>query len=692
MGSGASFWGGFLAAMAVLWPFLAVLYGLFRAAGRGMFSVWGNASDRKAALFLALWIGFSVPPLMVLGWALRAGTHHRGLGGATFGVLALAVVGFSLILSYRVHKLGRRLSERGVPRWILAAVGAFISVLPLMLAALPLLRSDSSDAAVRGVQATLIDASISIVGVALVHSLQLENFRGPNNSLVRVSSLLGLPAALALCFAGAVYLEASRTIGPALKSGGGLAASLIGALEAWTDRDDDGFGSHFGGGDCDEGDPARNPGAQDLPGDGVDLDCDGADAPAGALAAERPAPAVNASGAKQALAPVSAAASAPAAPPGPKPAPNAAAKPDIYLITLDTVRADHTSVYGYERKTTPNLEALAAKGIVFERAYAAGSDTQRALIPLVSGKRFSSTARDRREWPTILPENETVAERLKKAGYVTAGVTSFTWLSGERGFQQGFDRFEAVYDKAHPERDVTGDQARSAVVSILKELEARAQPLFLWVHLFDAHDRYLEHEGISFGKGTMARYDGEIAFVDKMLGEIVTAISKSGRASMPAAYIVHGSHGEAFGEHDFSGHGTELYEEVLRVPFVVAAPGCPPGRHGANVVSTVDIAPTVLAFAGAGAEGVEGNSLVDVLRGDSKKALPPVFARAPRRAALIDGAFKLIVIERKKKDRFLLFDLSADPKETKDISSERPSDLARLIAAKAAFEPPEKSP
>src|SRR5690606_28795646 len=98
----------------------------------------------------------------------------------------------------------------------------------------------------------------------------------------------------------------------------------------------------------------------------------------------------------------------------------AAARPDVILVTLDTVRADHTSAYGYEHDTTPRLAELAGRGVLFERAYATASDTQRALAPLVVGRRLNRAARDKREWPTLLPENDTVAERMKRAGYVTA--------------------------------------------------------------------------------------------------------------------------------------------------------------------------------------------------------------------------------------------------------------------------------
>jgi len=347
------------------------------------------------------------------------------------------------------------------------------------------------------------------------------------------------------------------------------------------------------------------------------------------------------------------------------------------LITLDTVRADHTSVYGYNRDTTPHLVELAARGVVFEHAYAAASDTQRALMPLVSGKRYSQTAHDKREWPTIQGEVDTIAERMKRAGYATAAVASFTWLSEDRGFAQGFDRFEPVYREAHPERSVTGALAARAALAILDDLSKKPEPFFLWIHLFDAHERYLEHEGPRLGPGQTGLYDGEIAFVDKQVGQIWKAVEGSPRAAN-VAWIVHGSHGEGMNEHGEKGHGLALYDEMIRVPLIVVPPAASRGpanasRYGAGAVSTLDIAPTVLALAGGGAPdpGFQGESLLPLQRRtDSPAAL---FAEThvdavDLKAALL-GTVKCIEnaagVDRNARPaaRFESFDLARDPRE-----------------------------
>ncbi len=169
---------------------------------------------------------------------------------------------------------------------------------------------------------------------------------------------------------------------------------------------------------------------------------------------------------------------APSAEAAAAPEPAKGGKPDILLITLDTVRADHTSAYGYDKATTPNLAALAATGTLFAHAYATGSDTRRALAPIIAGRRLAETPHDTREWPTILPEADTLAERLKRGGYRTGAVTSFTWLSEERGFSQGFDYFRPIFVGTHPERESTGPAAIKAALAILKELEKDPHPIF----------------------------------------------------------------------------------------------------------------------------------------------------------------------------------------------------------------------
>lgn len=657
--SGGGLLDGLLVGTAALLPFVTLFVVLLRAAGRGLRGVMGTRANAAATLGIALLVGLALPALSVVAGLLKALTHHRGLGGATFGVLGLAVVIGCVLLARRMVDLGQNLVARGVRPVLVAAGGAIVSVVPLVFLAVSLARSSVGQGA-GSVGAALVDLAIALVATALAASIELR----PQHS--KLASMLGVPFAAVLMITASARLASSPPVGRSVQTGGGLAATLLSALEKWTDRDGDGVGAHFGGDDCDEGDPRRHPGAVEIPGDAIDQDCDGTDGVVPApVPGPTPGPATSGSAGITTNVGM------------PKSNSNASA-PDILLITLDTVRADRTSVYGYDQKTTPHLEQLAARGVVFDHAYATGSDTQRALMPLVSGKPLSQTVKERREWPTIPADVDTVAERLKRAGYATGAVASFTWLSSEKGFDQGFDRFATVYLEEHPERSVTGALATRSALSILDEFGRKDAPIFLWVHLFDAHERYQEHEGKRFGRGPSGLYDGEIAFVDKQIGQIAAFLAKWNRPR-PLAWVVHGSHGEGFGEHATKGHGTELYEEMLRVPLVVVLPDGKPGRYSAGAVTTLDIAPTVVAIAGASAEGMVGISLVPHARLDP--AAPrhaPILAYGPKRAALIDWPMKLIVQERKKQNRNFLFDLAIDPQEAKDLSPERVDDITRL--------------
>ena len=664
-GAGGALLDGQLVGTAVLLPVVTLSIVLLRAAGRGLRGVIGTGASATAALGIALWVGLALPALAVLAGLLKALTHHRGLGGMTFGLVGLFVVIACALVARRIVEFGQTLVSRGIRPLFVAAGGAAISVAPLLIIAFPLARAGHGAGAVG---AALVDLAIAVLATALVSSFELGERQ------TRFASILGVPFAAVLLIAASARLESSPALGRAVQTGGGLAATMLSALERWTDRDGDGVGSHFGGGDCDEGDPSKHPGAVDVPGDGLDQDCEGGDAVLVAPPASSSAP-----GASAAL--PSANGSKPSASPASAPNTLDPSRPDIVLVTLDTVRADHTSAYGYEQKTTPHLEALAEKGVLFAHAYAPGSDTQRALMPLVSGKPLSLTTHDKREWPTIAADVDTLAERFKRAGYQTGAVVSFTWLRDENGFAQGFDRFDVAYGEEHPERGVTGPSATRAALSILEDLSKKPAPIFLWIHLFDAHEKYLEHAGLKFGRGAVGAYDGEIAFVDKQLGMIAAAIEKSPRAGR-FAWFVHGSHGEGFGEHGSKGHGPELYDEMIHVPLVIALPallGGKTGRYDASAVSTLDIAPTLLALAGAPSEGVAGVSLLAHARLDPAAARRPVvLSRSSKRASLIDWPLKLIVVERKKQNRNFLFDLSVDPREAKDLVEERPADVSRL--------------
>ncbi len=660
--AGGSFVGGWIVSASVVVPVLVLLIYMSHAAGRGYRMLTGQGAGRSTALGLALWAGLLSPLLMFLSAVLKEKTNHRGLGGATFGVIALALAILMALVARRLVSAGRGFVERGASARVVAVGFAAIAVGPLLVLSLPLLRHSDTGPHAAAVASALIDGLILAVATAVAVSF------GLGDELRARARRVGLPAAGAFVILGFGLLTMSQPLGLALRSGGGLAAALLGGLERWTDRDGDGAGALFGGADCDEGDPRRHPGATDVAGDGIDQDCDGID---GAPVAKRDTGAgVLPAAAGMAADP----------PPASTPAPVPASRPSIVLVTLDTVRADWTSAFGYkDYPTTPRLEELAKQGVSFGGAFAPGSDTQRAFIHLFSGRPLEETAKDRREWPTLKDENVTIAERLKDAGYLTAAVSSFQWISKERGFSQGFEHFVEVFEEEHPERGTTGPHAVRAARAFLEKTASDPKPVFLWVHLFDAHSEYRRKTGFDFGKGDAGAYRSEIGFVDKQLGDLVDAIAASSRAKT-TAIIVHGSQGEAFEEHGSSGHGKDLHAEVLHVPLVITLPGEPGGRRVDGAVSTADIPATILSLAQGSLEGVAGASLLPLARGEPGAKREPVYARGSKRFAVIDHPLKLILQERKGRDRTLLFDIAADPGEKRDLSEERAEDLNRLSA------------
>jgi arylsulfatase A-like enzyme len=647
------------------------LFLLLPRAARGYRGVMGPESRRPA--LIALTGGLLVLVMAAIAFGLKERTHHRGLGGATFGILAIGgVVGCSLLAERAWRAAQNWLARGGNRNGLMIATGMAVGGPLLVLASVALRSGPGVDAYTA--RALVFDLLLAAV---VVTAIQVRGL--PRLPRGRFQLVFPTITALAIVIGGwqAMTTPASATI----QKTGGLPSAVLHVLQNWTDHDGDGYGAYFGGGDCDEGDPRRHPGAPDPTGDGTDTDCDGVDGQAGAAAALSPV-ASNRPG----PVPSTASTQDPEASSGQRTrsAPqhtSSPAKPDIILVTLDTVRADRTSLYGYEKPTTPTLVELAKRGVVFDHAFAVASDTQRALMPLVSTQPLSKTARTKLKWPAIKNRTETLAERLKVVGYQTAAVSSFTWIRKDLGFQQGFDHFsERPFRDFHPERMTTGRVAVKIATKLYDRMAKQKAPLFLWLHLFDAHEKYLAHEGIDFGSSRSGRYDGEIAFVDRQLKTLIDHVDSGARAAR-TTWIVHGSHGEGFDEHGVRGHGTELYNEMLHVPLLIAGSSTTRGHYKAAAVSMLDIAPTILDLATASLKDSAGRSLKAIAQGALTATHPPILAHAWRRRCVIDWPFKLMVIRRgEKRDRLLLFDMDRDPKERHDLSDSHKEDLKRMSA------------
>lgn len=475
---------------------------------------------------------------------------------------------------------------------------------------------------------------------------------------------------------------------------GALAGALASGAQGAVDLDGDGVSPWFGGGDCDDRNPEVHPGAVERALNGVDEDCDGEDGTLEVPMAEaRRAVDLGFQAAHREARRLQEA--APPAPELPTPSP-------IILVTVDTLRADALGIYGATPSPTPTLDAMADEVVVFERAYAQAPLTKASLSSMMTGKYYHDVARNNRKQTTILADNEMLAELLGEEGYATAAITTHRYLGERYGWAQGFDHFECLGQGAGRGRRWWADLAVDRAVDRIASLEADGGPWFLWLHIIDPHHPYEIHESIAaegitealtLGGSRRERYNAELAWTDRQLKRLLEALRANGLWDK-ALFVLHADHGESFGDHGYNYHGQGLYEEQLRVPLLVRAPGVEVARRVSAPTMLFDVFPTLLAWArqtplaeqGPPADLSQGRpvSLWPVLlgqwEGDSQRALfaERVPVRRPRRVrkGVTVGRWKLM--HAPAEGIWRLFDLREDPRELSDVSAREPERLEEM--------------
>ena len=393
-----------------------------------------------------------------------------------------------------------------------------------------------------------------------------------------------------------------------------------------------------------------------------------------------------------------------------------ASRPNVILISVDTLRADHLGCYGYPKPTSPFIDSLAGRGVVFESAQATASWTLPSHMSIMTSlyPHSHGVESDR----STLPDSvTTLAEVLQRAGYSTTAFVSWIFVSKKFGFDRGFDRFEELLprpDQINPttRHAIKANRFRERVGDWISTAPAQ-QPFFLFLHLFDPHMNYEPPIGIArifdpdiremadtrsgrypilkpYIAGlnkeprridprelnrAVALYDGEIRFLDNQLRKLFDRLDERGLLDNTLVVFT-SDHGEEFDEHgSMEGHQWTLYDEVLHVPLVMKFPGdAHAGSQPKSLVQSIDIAPTILAFLGMPApDEFSGRSLLPLLAGDrgafeERHAFSQI-KRFNKKWALRSEQWKLIYTagNKKRPAEYELYDLHRDPDEQQNI-------------------------
>jgi arylsulfatase A-like enzyme/Flp pilus assembly protein TadD len=395
--------------------------------------------------------------------------------------------------------------------------------------------------------------------------------------------------------------------------------------------------------------------------------------------------------------------------------------PDVYLITIDTLRADHVGCYGYRQVQTPALDALAADGVRFTQAFTHSPITNTSHITILTGLLPSVHGVTDFGVP-LSPQHVTAAELLKKRGYQTAAFIGAVILDSNTlapGLDRGFDfydNFPKTDSKSADGRNTDGrnkerwGRVERRGMEVVEHAETwfdkhRTGPHFVWVHLYDPHDPYEPPPPFS-EKYKDHLYDGEIAYADSAVAHWIAFLKKAG-AYDNAIIVVTGDHGEGLGEHGEETHGLFLYDSTLHVPLILKTAGA--AHHGTVIdaqVRTTDILPTILSATGIAAPAeLNGESLLPLIeqtnnaQTSSDRALfgetdyPLRWGWAPLRALRTDNT-KWIEAPRPE-----LYDLQADPTELKNLyapassssNSKAQSMQAEMAKWKSKLPPPSNS-
>jgi arylsulfatase A-like enzyme/Flp pilus assembly protein TadD len=369
-----------------------------------------------------------------------------------------------------------------------------------------------------------------------------------------------------------------------------------------------------------------------------------------------------------------------------KPAPN------VVVITIDTLRADHLGCYGYKQIHTPNIDALAADGVRFERAYTPVPVTLPAHTVIFTGTYPTLSGMHDFSGNKLNPSQPTLASVLKQHGYTTGAVIGSAVLDSRFGLNQGFDFYYDHFDFNRLQESNLEEMERpgNAVADVALDWLGKnhSKKFFLWMHLYDPHYPY--RPPAPYSEQYKDRpYDGEIAFADAQVGRLIAFLKANG-LYRNTILVLSGDHGESLGEHGEQTHGFFIYNATLHVPVIIRLPGTSAASVVSEMVSLADLTPTVLqALKFEVPSQVQGHNLLPLMV--PKKPEEPRNLYAETFLPRLHFNWSELRSVETEKYQFIdapkpeLYDLSNDPGETHNLYAEKKAVSEELHARLAGL-------
>jgi arylsulfatase A-like enzyme len=613
---------------------------------------WFAPDPDVAAALLAVGLGLTTAfgPTFPFGFVVIRTFHSKPLAALAITLMQIAstVLGgaVALVLTPALRALTRRMGRLGSPGFVVGLAALLVTAQSVRFFRINWETFKNLEFRVAALAGALVLGN----ALALLVAGARVRRRG---SLSRVAVAGSVALASLAIVVSALTLGARQSVAATVFSRSVLTQRVARSLQLALDLDRDGFSAVFNGGDCNDRDRRINPRARDIPGNGIDENCSGRDA---RVEVERSDGGIV-----------------------PLPSTFGNRPPSVVLLSLDAMRPDHMSAYGYRRPTTPNLDAFTRGAARFTNAYCASPRSLRSFASLMVG-RYPSMVQwgNDVQFPPLEEANLTLAEKLHEGGYFSAAMHDTSYFGHTAGFFQGFDQVFEQYGFDADDPAPTIQQ----ITAFLRTRQQDGRPFLLWTHMMEPHDPYRDRTSPQeFGHTPMDRYDEEIASADASLAPVLAQLDEISK-ERPLFVFVYADHGEAFGEHGVNHHSFDLHDEALRVPLLVRGPGVVPGTRDA-LVSLMDIHPTVLNLARRPvASPVSGLSLVPLLaRGDAQGLTPPGWRTHLFGEVTPDGLFPseqrslyappYKLIHDVRRGTWELYDIARDPGERRNLYDDR---------------------